>query len=209
MEVRAVIFDFGGVLCFHPSEERFARIARLLNVSTLKLLEIFWAYRVDYDAGRLTAREYWGRVADDACHGLDDDLLRTLMRYEVELWDNYDRRVFGWAAHLKSKGIRTGVLSNLPPSLGEALLKTPGLLDPFDHLTFSYRLKVAKPDPAIYHDAADGLAVAPGQALFLDDRPDNVEGARAIGMQAELYTTWEAFLESAGRYQLPMLLQSP
>ena len=51
--IRAVIFDFGGVLCFHPTEDRFARIADLLGISTLRLLEIFWANRIDYDAGLL------------------------------------------------------------------------------------------------------------------------------------------------------------
>jgi putative hydrolase of the HAD superfamily len=208
--VRAVIFDFGGVLCFHPTEDRFARIAAALNIPTQRLLEIFWAHRIEYDAGLLDSRAYWTQVAADAGKPLDDELLARLGKLEIELWDNYDRRVFAWAAHLKANGIRTGMLSNLPRSLGEALLATPGLLDVFDHLTLSYRLEIVKPEAAIYHYAAHSLIVPPSQALFLDDKPENVEGARAIGMQAELYTTWEAFLDqAAGRYNLPMLLQSP
>ncbi len=208
--VRAVIFDFGGVLCFHPTEDRFARIADLLGISMSRLLEIFWAHRIEYDAGLLDSRAYWTQVAADAGKPIDDELLGRLSQLEIELWNNFDRRVFAWAAHLKANGIRTAMLSNLPRSLGEALLATPGLLDPFDHLTLSYRLKIVKPAPAIYHVAAQGAGVAPEEALFLDDKPENVEGARAIGMQAELYSTWEAFLaEAAGRYKLPMLLQSP
>lgn len=206
--VKAVIFDFGGVLCFHPTQERFQRIADLLGIPIHRLLEIFWGYRIEYDAGLLDSRAYWTQVAADAGKPLDDELLRKLSRLEIELWNNYDRRVFGWAAHLRSHGIRTAMLSNLPSSLGEALLSTPGLLDPFDHLTLSYRLKVVKPEAAIYHDAASGAGVHPEQALFLDDKIENIEGARAIGMQAELYSTWEEFLKSAGRYNLPML-QSP
>ncbi len=208
-DVRAVIFDFGGVLCFHPTEDRFARIASLLDVPMMRLLEIFWGYRIEYDAGRLDSRAYWTRVAADAGKALDEALLARLSRLEIELWNNYDRRVFDWAGHLRSHGIRTAMLSNLPQSLGQALLATPGLLDPFDHLTLSYRLKIVKPEAAIYHHAAHGVGVEPVQALFLDDKPENVEGARAIGMQAELYSTWEAFTStSAGRYNLPML-QSP
>jgi putative hydrolase of the HAD superfamily len=215
MAVRAVIFDFGGVLCFHPTEDRFARIADLLGISTLCLLEIFWAHRIEYDAGLLNSRAYWTRVAADAGKlppgkPIDDELLARLSRLEIELWNNFDQRVFAWAAHLKSSGVRTAMLSNLPRSLGEALLATPGLLDVFDDLTLSYRLKIVKPDAAIYRFAAHSLAVTPSEALFLDDKLENVEGARAIGMHAELYTTWEAFLDqAAGRYNLPMLLQSP
>lgn len=206
--IKAVIFDFGGVLCFHPTEERFEKIARLLQVPIARLLEIFGGYRMEYDAGLLDSRAYWTRVARDAGKQLDEELLKKLGCLEIELWNNYDRRVFDWAGHLRSNGIRTAMLSNLPRSLGEALLATPGLLDPFDHLTLSYQLKVVKPEAAIYRDAAGGVAVQPSEALFLDDKAENIEGARAIGMQAELYSTWEEFLKSAGRYKLPML-QSP
>lgn len=206
---RAVIFDFGGVLCFHPTEERYRRIADLLGTPVPRLLEIFWANRLEYDAGRLDSRAYWTRVAHEAGMELDDALLGRLKQLEIALWNNYDRRVFDWATHLKSHGVRTAMLSNLPRTLGEALLATPGLLDPFNHLTLSYQLKMVKPEPGIYHDAARGLGVEPSQALFLDDKPENVQGAEAVGMQAELYSTWETFRScAAGLYNLPMI-QSP
>jgi len=208
--VSAVIFDFGGVLCFHPSEDRFARIANLLGLSTPEFLRVFWQHRIEYDAGRVTARTYWTQIAQAAGKPIDDALLLMLLKYEVELWDNYDQRILRWAAHLRSSGIRTAILSNLPRVLGEALRATPGFLDPFDHVTFSYELKIVKPEAAIYHDAIRGLGVPPAKALFLDDKLENVEGARAVGLHAEIYTTWETFLaETVERYSLPMLLQSP
>jgi putative hydrolase of the HAD superfamily len=210
MPVRAVIFDFGGVLCFHPSEDRFARIADLLGVSTPDLLRMFWANRIEYDAGRVDSRDYWSGVAAAGGKPMDDALLRTLVKLEIELWNNYDQRILGWVAHLQSSGIRTAILSNLPQPLGEALRATPGFLDPFDHVTFSYELRSAKPEAAIYRDAIRGVGVPAPEALFLDDKIENVEGARAVGLQAEQYSTWEAFVaNTAERYLLPMLLQSP
>lgn len=208
--VQAVIFDFGGVLCFHPAEDRFAAIADLLGVPTARLLDLFWANRVPYDTGLIDSLEYWTRIANGAGKRLDDRLLPTLVEREIRLWNHFDRRVFQWAGQLKSSGIRTAVLSNLPRALGEALRATPGLLEPFDHLTLSYELHLVKPDAEIYRRALRGLGVEPGETLFLDDRPPNVEGALAAGIHAELFTTWETFLEtSAGRYKLPILLQSP
>jgi putative hydrolase of the HAD superfamily len=205
MPVRAVIFDFGGVLCFHPSEDRFARIANLLGLSTTDFLRIFWKHRIEYDAGRVTARTYWTQIAQAAGKPIDDALLLTLLKCEVELWNNYDQRIMGWAAHLQSSGIRTAILSNLPRVLGNALRATPGFLDPFDHVTFSYELKIVKPDAAIYHDAVRGAGVPPSEALFLDDKVANVEGARAVGLHAEIYTTWESFVaETMGRYNLAL-----
>ncbi len=200
----AVIFDFGGVLCFHPTEERFDRIAAMFKLSTLELLEVFWAHRLDYDAGKLDSRAYWSFVTEAAGAKLDEAQLPDLIRHEVELWNHFDERILGWAAHLQARGVRTAILSNLPRSIGEALRITPGFLDPFDHLTFSYELGIVKPDAAIYHHALRGVEVAPGEALFLDDRPENVEGARKAGLLAEQYSTWEDFVEHGlSRYDLP------
>jgi putative hydrolase of the HAD superfamily len=205
MTVQAVIFDFGGVLCFHPSEDRFNRIANLFGIPTPDLLRLFWAHRIDYDAGLVDSRAYWTQIAQAVGKEMDDTLLGTLVQYEIELWNNYDQRILRWAAHLRSSGVRTAILSNLPRPLGEALRATPGFLDPFDHVTFSYELKIVKPEAGIYHDAVCGVGVSPSQALFLDDKPENVEGARAVGLQAEVYSTWDTFLEeTVGRYNLAL-----
>jgi putative hydrolase of the HAD superfamily len=204
LKPRAVIFDFGGVLCFHPTEDRFEHIARMFGLSTLQLLEVFWAHRIDYDAGKLDSRAYWRFVTDAAGANLDEAQLPALIRQEVELWNNFDPRILGWAAHLQAQGVRTAILSNLPRSIGEALRATPGFLDPFDHLTFSYELGIVKPLAEIYHHAVRGVGVAPEEALFLDDRPENVEGARKAGLLAEQYSTWEEFLrDGLSRYELP------
>lgn len=201
---RAVVFDFGGVLCFHPTEDRFERIARVFGISTTELLPLFWAKRADYDAAKLDARAYWSDVAKNAGVAFDEAQLPALIRYEIELWNDFDERILSWAAHLKAQGIGTGILSNLPYVLGEELRVTPGFLDPFDQVTFSYELGLIKPQAEIYRDALRGLDVAPGEVLFLDDRRDNVEGACAVGMLGELYSTWEEFLDqSLKRYELP------
>jgi FMN phosphatase YigB (HAD superfamily) len=47
---------------------------------------------------------------------------------------------------------------------------------------------MVKPEPGIYTHAVEGLKVKPDQALFLDDRSDNVEGARAVGLHAQVYS---------------------
>ncbi len=105
---------------------------------------------------------------------------------------------------MRRAGLKTSILSNLPRTLGERLRAERGFLDHFDQVTFSYELGVIKPEAEIYHDAIRGLGVEPVEALFLDDRPENVEGGRAAGIHAEIFTTWEEFLErDRARYGLP------
>ena len=52
-----------------------------------------------------------------------------------------------------------------------------------------------KPDARIYQIALEKLGVAASKSVFLDDFPENVEGARAVGMQAIHFTQPEQALE--------------
>jgi putative hydrolase of the HAD superfamily len=195
---RAVIFDFGGVLCFHPDEPRWRRAAETAGLPLSDFMSAFWANRIRYDAGLCEPADYWRGVIGPA---FQESRLPELVRSEVELWNRYDQRIFDWIGQLRTAGLRTAILSNLPRVLGEELRRTPGFLDHFDHVTFSYELCKVKPQPEIYLDATGGLGVEPSQTLFLDDKAENVEGARAVGLQAVLYSTWENF--SATGYGLP------
>ncbi len=200
--VRAVIFDFGGVLCLHPDEARITRAAAACGLPVEQFLKDFWRTRRDYDAGRMEPAEYWSGIAGPL---LSETKLQELIRCEVELWNQYDQRVFDWIGRLRKAGHRAAILSNLPRVLGDELRSTRGFLDPFDHVTFSYELGAIKPEAEIYEDAIRGLGVNPAEALFLDDRPENVEGGRAVGLRSELYSCWEEFARSKlpERYGLP------
>ena len=66
----------------------------------------------------------------------------------------------------------------------------------FRDIVVSGEEKLLKPDPAIYYLALDRFGLKPEQAFFIDDRQINVEGARAVGMQAHLFTTAEELRES-------------
>ena len=57
----------------------------------------------------------------------------------------------------------------------------------FQGVVVSGEEKLLKPDPALYYRALDRFRLRPDQALFVDDRRINVEGARAVGMHAHLF----------------------
>ena len=54
-------------------------------------------------------------------------------------------------------------------------------------LTLSFEVGAVKPEPAIYLRCLESLGVEPGEALFVDDRRENVEAARSLGMDAVLF----------------------
>jgi putative hydrolase of the HAD superfamily len=172
-----------------------ALAARFCGLPEAQFWEAFWKERLDYDAGLLEPLPYWSGVAGAefaAAH------LPELIRHEVEFWNDYDPRPFHWIERLRAAGLRIGILSNLPRVLGEELRRARFLdrpfLDHFDHVTFSYELRVVKPQAPIYRHAVEGLAVAPAEALFLDDKLPNVHGAIEAGLRAEHFTDWSEFV---------------
>ncbi len=131
-------------------------------------------------------------------------MIDGLIEREIRFWSRFDNRVLNWTNNLRAAGLRTSILSNMPRPLGEHLKTLPGFLDHFDEVTLSYEVGVVKPDAPIYHSAIGDLEIDPARALFLDDRELNVDAARAVGLQAEIFTTWEDFLtKDRERHSLP------
>ena len=203
MKLRAVIFDYGNVICRPPTQQQLSEAAELCGLSVDEFVQAFWRKRREYDRGT-DARDYWLDIAASSGRRFDDELIAEMMRREVDFWGRLDDRVLHWTRDLRRRGLRTSILSNLPRTLGEKLRSVPGFLDHFDQVTFSYELGAIKPEASIYRHAIEGLGVEPAEALFLDDRPENVEGARAAGIHAEVFNSWEEFLErDCVRYGLP------
>lgn len=179
------IFDYGGVLVTHQSEEDQAKLAQIAGVPQDVFGELYWADRLEYDKGHLTAAEYWQTLTAKAGGAsLTQDVLNLLIDTDNRSWMHYDDVMWDWIDQLRAAGKRVAVLSNMPLDLGETLKATTDRFDRFDQVTLSYEVHSAKPEPAIYEHCLDGLGTTAEQTLFLDDRIANVQGAELSGMRA-------------------------
>jgi putative hydrolase of the HAD superfamily len=200
MNLRAVIFDYGNVICRPPTPQQLTEAAALCGLTVEEFCVAFWRNRREYDRGT-DPTVYWLDIAASIGRVFDNSLVAELIRREIDFWSDLDTRLLNWTHDLRRAGFRTGILSNLPRPLGETLRAEPGFLDHFDQVTFSYELGVIKPEPEIYQHAIQGLGIEPAQGLFL---VENVQGALDAGLNAEIFTTWEEFLtRDHARYGLP------
>jgi FMN phosphatase YigB (HAD superfamily) len=78
-------------------------------------------------------------------------------------------------------------------------------LDQFDHLTFSAEVSLIKPDAAIYEHSLRGVGVAASEALFIDDKEPNVQGARAVGIRAIRFQSIEQLRRELRELKFPFL----
>jgi putative hydrolase of the HAD superfamily len=203
--IRAVIFDFGGVLCFFPDDSQFARLAAEFDVSIPTFESAFWEHRVPYDSGEYDAHDYWQRVAASLGRPLPEEKLRFFIKEDLGFWDHLDSAMLEWIAALRQAGIKVGLLSNLPPELGASLRERDGFLAQFDHYSFSFEIGSVKPEPKIYEHCLQGLQTKANETLFLDDRPDNVRGAQALGIRAIHFSTRQELVPKLAGFGLPPL----
>ncbi|MGW5666740.1 HAD family hydrolase [Micromonospora sp. NPDC003776] len=83
---------------------------------------------------------------------------------------------------LRDDGHRLALISNATSDTAEAWPQSR-LAHRFDVAIFSCDVGLAKPDPAIYHLAAEGLGVGPAECVFVGDGSDGeLAGAAAVGM---------------------------
>ena len=182
--IRAVIFDFGEVLSYPPPPDTIAAIAELLNLTTDKFREYYYAERQDYDRGLLTAEQYWQAVARAAGTQLTPENIEWLRRTDVAMWSNINPQMLNWSAQLRAEGIQTAVISNMHMDLVRALREDFAWIRDFPCFVLSAEVGFAKPDPEIFQLCLDGLKVAAGEALFIDDKARNTRAAEQLGMSA-------------------------
>jgi putative hydrolase of the HAD superfamily len=203
--IRAVIFDFGEVLCHRGPREDFAPLAKILRLTPERFVERYRQNRLPYDRGDLTAEQYWRGFARETGHTLTDDEVAELGRGDVSLWRRMDPVLLNWVARLRAAGIRTGVLSNMFIALATELRKSAPWLASFDAHTYSAEIRLTKPHPEIYRHNLRQMGVSETEALFLDDREENVAGARAVGMQGLLYTNAQSLTQDLKEWGFAIL----
>jgi putative hydrolase of the HAD superfamily len=182
--ISAVIVDFGGVVALEPTTEALARLQSSCGLDSADFGERWYRHRLSYDCGELSAAEYWQLV------GIGEEArLEDVLAADAEAWSRCDPALIAWLSALRTAGFRTALLSNMPREQWSGLAPRFGeWLPHFDEVTLSFELGAAKPDERMYRHCLERLGVEPDAVLFVDDRPENVEAAEAIGLHALRYS---------------------
>lgn len=182
-QIRAVILDFGEVLCHLPTPEAVDPLAAMFQMDSQTFFPIYLESRGPYDRGDLLPAEYWQKFA--AQHGvqLDATAIARIRQIDLDLWSQINESMVGWLEQIHAAGFKTAILSNMPLDMVSHVRRNFAWVNHFDHHIFSAEVRSIKPEPAIYQHCLDALAVQPSQALFIDDRDVNLAQARAAGIR--------------------------
>ncbi len=201
-----VLFDYGNVICEPQPERDVARLAEVAGCTVADLRTPYWVYRRDYDRAALDATGYWQQVAADLGRCFTGPQIAELSTLDAGSWLHLRPASVDLVADLAaaSAGVRGGgwdlaVLSNAPEDTAQAVSALP-VAAYFQHLIFSCDLKLAKPDPECFRAALAVLRAEPADVIFLDDRPDNVAGAAALGIRSARFTDARTARADLARY---------
>jgi epoxide hydrolase-like predicted phosphatase len=202
--IRAVTFDWGGVLCRSAHHGREPEWERRLGLARGTLDSVLWGPEwKQLEVGAIASEAFDAHVAHSL--GLPDrEAVRQFYR-EYFGDDCLERQVVAAVRALQSR-YRLAMLTNAFPGHAESAKERYGF-DPrteFDVYVNSAEVGLAKPDPAIYQLVLDQLAVAPPEAVFLDDMVRNTDAAQALGMHTLVFTDAET-----GLADLAALLDHP
>jgi epoxide hydrolase-like predicted phosphatase len=184
--IKAVIFDFGGVLVRtgDPVGRREWESRLKLQPGELERSVHGSDIWIQAQTGTLSIDEYWQGVADrlsipaDTIPLLRDDYFRD---------DHLDPDLIALIESLYGEGYKVGLLSNDALTLEAKLRDTLAIYDHFDSVVISAAIGVMKPDARAYSAIAQALNVHLAECVFIDDNLANIEGAHQVGMQAIHY----------------------
>lgn len=205
-KVKAVIFDYGGVLCLPPTAADLEASAQILGITADSFQALWGRNRDRYDRGDLSAKDYWGKFAEDAGKVLTASQIDELSERDVAMWSRLNPTMITWLESLSSSRIKTALLSNMHRDMVHYARQNFKWLERLNYATFSAEVRLIKPDPAIYESCLRGLGVAASDTLFIDDREVNVAAARALeihGIQFKSIDQLRSELEEAGFPALP------
>ena len=191
MRLRAVVFDYGMVLTGPPNPEAHAALLRLTGLPLDRFESLYWVDRHAYDEGKLTGIAFWQKLVREGGLSLSQETVEELNRWDARMWTTENPAMVAWQSALKQRGLLTAILSNMGDSVLESVEQNFDWIHRFDVLVWSFQLSLAKPDPAIYRYVLAKLGTLPEETLFLDDKPVNIEAARALGMKAIEFSTVE------------------
>jgi putative hydrolase of the HAD superfamily len=203
--LKAVIFDYGDVLCLPPTGEEIEASARILGISS-DLYRVLWSRNRDiYDRGDISPEPYWRKFAEEAGVSLDADELHELNERDVAMWSRPNPGMLVWLQSLSAAGMKTAVLSNMHANMIRHARENFRWLDWLTWQTLSAEVRTIKPEPAIYEHCLRGLGVSARESLLIDDREINVLAARSMGIHAIQYESMDHLTKELRKAGFPIL----
>lgn len=191
-KIKAVVFDFGGVIAKSDHNEIANFIAKTLHISPNEALESL-AELKKKSSEIENEQDFWLAYANSKGIKLPDNWLEKLNETRFQSLKVMPGMI-DLVKDLQKQGYQTALLSNVRKSQAQ-IKRQLGYYELFHPTIFSYEIGVSKPDPKAYYILLDQLKMPPEVVLFIDNKLPNVEVAKSIGMDAIQYVNTDQLIK--------------
>jgi glucose-1-phosphatase len=185
---RFLYFDLGMVLLEFSAEQMIRQMAEASGVSPDAVRKVLFnnGLMKQYEEGKISSRKFYELYCGQTGTKTDYDAL-CLAGSEIF---SINAPMLPIVAQLRQADYRMGILSNTCECHWQYCVeKYRFVAECFQVHALSFRIGAIKPDAAVYHAAAQLAGCRVEEMFFVDDIPGHVEGAKAIGIDAILYTS--------------------
>jgi putative hydrolase of the HAD superfamily len=191
--IRALIFDYGGVISQPQKLDAFQGILLKTGIDEHQFREIYYAHRRNYDNGQLSGSEYWHKILQFWGHETSESTINHLIQADVKSWTHINRTMIRFIESYRAEVEKLAIISNMVRDTLAYLQNHFAWLNIFDYQIYSCELGINKPDSRIYEYCLNSLNVPAQECLFVDDSEKNVRGALESGMQVIHYQSFPQF----------------
>jgi FMN phosphatase YigB (HAD superfamily) len=181
--VDAVVLDLGNVLVFHDDAVLLEALARAGDQSPEAVCAALGPLWDPCNRGLLAGAELRAAVGRVANTEFDAATFHELWSCHFRFHTEVLPLVEGLIGRVKLL-----LLSNTNATHIEWIRPQLPVLERFDSLVLSYQVGLAKPDPAIFHEALRRAGTTPDRTAFFDDVEAYVRAADAVGIRGHLFT---------------------
>ena len=187
MSIKAVVFDYGGVISYPPSETAVKELENLTGLSAAHLDELNRKYRREYDRGAYNGEEYFQHILSSAGIFLDKTSLWKIAQTDMDGWKQINPDTIQLIHDIKRTGVKVGILSNMPIDFLVWARDHIQIFREVDTAIFSCEHYVVKPEIEIFEKLKDELKLSFEETALFDDAGDNITKACSLGIQGFLW----------------------
>lgn len=179
-QIKAVIFDMGGVLLMNRIEEILQQIAEDLGIDAAEFREYQLGYHDRMIKGQLSVKEFSVMMGKKYGLDIDADAIMDVWKRSYQKVMAVNIGLVEIVLKLKEKGYKTGLISNVP-DLHANINKDRKLFEVFDVCLLSCEVGMIKPERPIFELAASKLGLKPEECVFIDDREKYLSLPKEMG----------------------------
>ncbi len=196
MAIRAVFFDFGGVLMRTEFQAPRQHLAERFKLDYDDIDKIVFGSESARRAsvGEITEETHWLEVLKRFKRPASE-----IKSFSDEFFggDILDHNLIEYIRSLRGR-FHTGLISNAWSGLREFITKEK-IIDIFDTVVISAEVGVVKPDAKIFNIALEQAKVRAKDVVFVDDVKVNIEACEKIGMKGVLFKDPQETMDQLNR----------